>query len=108
MMYSAYMLENLTKGIIIANNPGKDTINRFSTHNIESLFKHVNYALGDDYERQLCERLSRYSTWASKYPGPLPKKSSDLKDTFVLFDDFDIVRKWEKELTRMLIEIIRK
>jgi len=108
LMTSAFMLENLTKGIVIGTNPNENTVKESTnTHDLEALFSQVGLVFINDYEKQLCERLTRFGTWAGRYPSPKLNKSADNIDTFCLFPDFNIIRKWEKELTRMLIELTR-
>jgi hypothetical protein len=98
------MLENLTKGIIIGETPGK--LKKVTNmHNMEWLLTQAGLANFNDYEMQLCEKLTAYSTWAGRYPGPKPGKTNGMNDLFVLDADFDIVRKWEKKLTAKLVEI---
>lgn len=83
LMLMAYALENYFKAILIHHNIDSlrgrllsDLPCYIRSHNLVSLAREANIQLNTSEEELLC-RLSRYSTWAARYP--VPTDSDSLK-----------------------------
>ena len=83
LMLIAYALENYIKAILIHRNIDSlrgwllsDLPCYIKNHNLVSLAREANIRLNTSEEELLC-RLSRYSTWAARYP--VPTDSDSLK-----------------------------
>ena len=76
LMLMAYALENYFKAILIHRNMDSlrnwllfDLPSYIKSHNLVGLARESNIHLNTNEEELLC-RLSRYSTWAARYPVP--------------------------------------
>ena len=83
LMLMAYALENYFKAILIHRNIDSlrgwllsDLPSYIKNHNLVRLARKANIQLNTGEEELLC-RLSRYSTWAARYP--VPTDSDSLK-----------------------------
>jgi len=77
LMLAGFSLENLAKGLIVANEPdvvGETHLTKWSVssgHDITDLLKRAAIALGDDSERLVVARLEYFAKWAGRYPVPM-------------------------------------
>ena len=80
LMICACAIENLLKGILIAENQEevKSEIHstgrlpkRFATHNLRRLAKMANVRFVPEENTELLDRLARAAEWHAKYPAPL-------------------------------------
>jgi hypothetical protein len=73
----AYAIENLLKGLIIANQPSlieeQELNNRLKSHNLIRLAGMANFSIHVQ-ERPVLEALSHLSLWAGRYPVSLTRR----------------------------------
>jgi len=98
LMLYGYALENIFKGICVANEKYKMVNGKFTgkTHKLIQLAKDTDVILTDD-EHWLLQRLTAYTIWAGRYPSPTSADEMEdvarpdgLKDDLTGWNNHDI------------------
>ena len=106
MMLSGFALENLLKGIYVAENPDKINLEKidlgswgYGGHALVDLNKSIPVEFNQS-QKDLLKELQNFTIWAGRYP--LPISSSKFKEIIFNSDDSEIINNVFQQLEEQL------